>query len=205
MEWDSHFILTYPIFWLQKYKHGFIRDPVVMSPEKTVADVKEIKRLKGFAGIPVTDTGKIGGKLLGIVTARDIDFIKKDGLETPLSKVMTSIQNLVTLEESPSSHLSLQEANEILQRSKKGKLPIVNNKGQLVALISRTDLKKSRDYPLSSKDDNGQLLVGAAIGTREDDKHRLKLLADAGVDVIILVRIMERNIIEQCEHPFHIQ
>ncbi|XP_074600723.1 inosine-5'-monophosphate dehydrogenase ras isoform X2 [Brevipalpus obovatus] len=170
----------------KKYKHGFIRDPVVMSPEKTVADVKEIKRSKGFAGIPVTDTGKIGGKLLGIVTARDIDFIKKDGLETPLSKVMTSIQNLVTLEESPSSHLSLQEANEILQRSKKGKLPIVNNKGQLVALISRTDLKKSRDYPLSSKDDNGQLLVGAAIGTREEDKHRLKLLADAGVDVIIL-------------------
>lgn len=161
---------------------------MVMGADNTVGDVKEIKRQKGFAGVPVTDTGKIGGKLLGIVTSRDIDFIKKDGSDTPLSKVMTSVQNLVTLEESPSSHLSLQEANEILQRSKKGKLPIVNNKGELVALISRTDLKKSRDYPLSSKDDNGQLLVGAAIGTREDDKLRLKLLSDAGVDVIILVR-----------------
>lgn len=160
-----------------------------MSPSNTVGDVKEIKKQKGFAGVPVTDTGKIGGKLLGIVTSRDIDFIKKDGLNTPLDKVMTNIKNLITLEESSPSHLSLQEANEILQRSKKGKLPIVNNRGELLALISRTDLKKSRDYPLSSKDDNGQLLVGAAIGTREEDKKRLKLLADAGVDVIILVKI----------------
>ncbi|CAF0847605.1 unnamed protein product [Didymodactylos carnosus] len=168
---------------VKRYEQGFITDPLVLSPTNTVADVYEIKQSHGFSGIPVTKTGKINSKLLGLITFRDIDFLSKDQWSTILvEQVMTPINELITAK----NDLTLKDAYHILQCSKKGKLPIVNSNGDLVSLIARTDLEKNRDYPLASKDHRRQLLVGAAIGTRKEDEKRLHMLVQAGVDVIVL-------------------
>ena len=163
---------------VKRYKNGFITDPLVLSPTDTIADVDAIKEKYGFSGIPITIDGKMGSRLVGFVSNRDVDFLADRS--TPLADVMTT--DLVVAQEP----CTLNEANLILRESKRGKLPIVNDNYELMALISRNDLKKNRDAPLASTDKNKQLLVGAAIGTRPKDKLRLKALAEQHVDVIII-------------------
>jgi len=167
---------------VKKYKQGFIKNPVVLSPKNLVSDVYDVKRDRGFSGIPITDNGQLGGKLLGIITARDIDFVPDDQLDQPIQNVMTTKDKLITAK----SNITIKEAGKILEETKKGKLPIVSSDGSLEALISRADLKENRDFPYASRDSKNRLLVGAAIGTRPDDRDRLKLLDEAGVDVIVL-------------------
>ncbi|OBZ65450.1 Inosine-5'-monophosphate dehydrogenase [Grifola frondosa] len=163
---------------VKRHENGFITDPVVFSPTHLVAHVLDVKERLGFAGIPITDTGALGGKLIGIVTSRDIQFRSPT---TPLSEVMTT--ELVTALEG----ITLQEANDILRISKKGKLPIVNKEGCLTSLLARSDLLKNQTYPLASKcPESKQLYAAAAVGTRPADRDRLKLLVEAGLDIVVL-------------------
>ncbi|HBD96267.1 MAG: IMP dehydrogenase [Spirochaetes bacterium GWF1_31_7] len=163
---------------VKRYENGFINDPVVLSPEDTIESIYKIKTTLGFSGIPVTEDGTLNTKVIGIVTNRDIDFEKDTSKK--LKDVMTT--NLVTAQEG----ITLSEANSILRKTKVGKLPIIDNQGRLKSLLSRTDLKKNRDFPLSTKDANKQLRVGAAISTHEKDKDRLAELHNAKVDVIVI-------------------
>ncbi|VDP16780.1 unnamed protein product [Onchocerca flexuosa] len=143
----------------------------------------KIKLKYGFTGTPVTSTGDVGGQLIGLVTSRDVDFIDENKYAiTKISEVMVPLDRLIT----GSEDLTLEHAYEILENEKKGKLPIVNSKNELVSLIARTDLKKARDFPWSSYDLKGQLRVGAAINTRESAKEAVKKLVAAGVDVLVI-------------------
>jgi IMP dehydrogenase len=124
------------------------------------------------------DTGAVGGKLLGIVTSRDVQF---QNLKTPLSELMTT--NLVTASEG----VTLAEANTLLRDSKKGKLPIVDASGRLTSLLARSDLLKNQNFPLASKrPESKQLYAAAAIGTRPADRDRLARLVQAGLDIVVL-------------------
>ncbi|KAK0656560.1 inosine-5'-monophosphate dehydrogenase IMD4 [Cercophora newfieldiana] len=164
---------------VKRYENGFILDPVVIKRDSTVGEAKALKEKWGFGGFPVTESGKLGSKLLGIVTNRDIQF--EEDLDQPVANVM--VTDLIT---APSG-VTLSEANKILSKSKKGKLPIVDKDGNLISMISRSDLTKNLHFPHASKlPDSKQLICAAAIGTRPEDKIRLAKLVEAGLDIVIL-------------------
>jgi len=164
---------------VKRYENGFISEPVVLSPTTTVAEAKELKSKWGFGGFPVTENGTLRSKLVGMITSRDIQFHPL--VDDPVTTVMST--DLVT---APAG-TTLTEANEVLRSSKKGKLPIVDEDGNLISLLSRSDLMKNLHYPLASKlPHSKQLICAAAIGTRLEDKFGLQRLVDAGLDIVVL-------------------
>ncbi|RME72523.1 MAG: IMP dehydrogenase [Planctomycetota bacterium] len=164
---------------VKRFENGFITDPVCLAPENTIADVDRIKERHGFSSIPITEDGRLGSRLVGLVTNRDIDL--EPDRSRPLREVMT--RDLLWARKG----VSLEEANEILRRSKKGKLPIVDSEGRLVALVTRTDLLKNREFPDATKEKHTKRLkVGAAVSTREHDRERIDALVEAGVNLIVI-------------------
>jgi IMP dehydrogenase len=163
---------------VKRFENGFITEPMVLSPRHTIRDVDAIKAEHGFSALPITEDGTLETRLVGLVTNRDIDFEKDRS--RPLAEVMTT--QLITAPKG----VTLSEANKILRGSKKGKLPVVDENDRLVALVTRRDLVKNISFPDASKDQHKQLLVGAAVSTREEDRERVDALARAGVNVLVV-------------------
>ncbi|GGG23729.1 IMP dehydrogenase [Christiangramia forsetii] len=161
---------------VKRAESGMIIDPVTLPISARVRDAKESMREHSIGGIPIVDED---GKLLGIVTNRDLRFEKN--LNRPISEVMTS-ENLVTVAEGT----SLDEAEDILQENKIEKLPVVNKDDRLVGLITFRDITKLTQKPMANKDSYGRLRVAAAVGVTGDAVDRAEALVNAGVDAIII-------------------
>ena len=160
---------------VKRSEHGVITDPFFLAPDNLVKDAVALMEKYRISGVPITKDGK----LVGILTNRDLRF--ESNYEQPISNIMTK-EGLVTAPVGT----SLAEAQKILGKHRIEKLPIVDDNGYLKGLITIKDIEKSIQYPNSARDENGRLLVGAAVGTAANTMERIAALIEARVDVIAI-------------------
>ncbi len=161
---------------VKRAENGMIYDPVTISPDGTVGEALSMMAEHKIGGIPVVEKS---GKLIGIVTNRDLRF--EVNMERPVKEVMTS-ENLVTIDQ----EINLDKAKEILQQHKIEKLPVVDDEGKLIGLITFKDITKAQDKPNACKDEKGRLRVAAAVGIAKDTLERVEALVNAEVDAIVI-------------------
>ncbi|MFA6000402.1 MAG: IMP dehydrogenase, partial [Candidatus Paceibacterota bacterium] len=158
---------------VKRYESGRISDPITLKMNATVGDALSIQKKHNIGGLPVVDDS---GKLLGIVTHRDLRFEKNEKIL--IKEVMTT--ELIT----GKPNTSIDEANALFQKHGIEKLPLVDKNNKLVGLITYRDMVKAKRFPNATKDKEGRLCVGAAVGTGVDALTRVEALVSAGVDVI---------------------
>jgi IMP dehydrogenase len=161
---------------VKRSENGMILDPITISPHDTVGDARRMMAHFSIGGIPVVDES---GKLVGIVTNRDVRFEHDES--TPIREMMTA-DDLVTAPVGT----TIDEAVEILQDHKIEKLPVVDEKNYLKGLITFKDIRKRRKHPNAAKDEHGRLRVGAAVGVTPDVVERVSALAEVGVDFVVI-------------------
>ncbi len=160
---------------VKRAENGMIYDPITITKNHTVGDALALMNENKIGGIPVVDSSM---KLVGIVTNRDLRFQKN--MSRTIAEVMTS-ENLVTIK-----HNSTEDVAEVLLRNKIEKLPVVNDNGELVGLITYKDITKVQDHPNACKDAKGRLRVAAGIGITPDAMERVAALVAESVDAIVL-------------------
>lgn len=160
---------------VKRSQHGVITDPFSLTPAHTVRDAADLMARYRISGVPVV----VDGKLLGIITNRDIRF--EEDFSKLIQDAMTH-ENLITGE----ADTTLDEAGAIMKKHKIEKLPLVDGKNNLKGLITIKDIEKAVEFPNSAKDPMGRLLVGAAVGARKESFERVERLTAAGVDVIVV-------------------
>ncbi len=162
---------------VKRSEAGMVTDPITLPPNAKLEDAERLFAEYKIGGLPVVD---FHGKLLGLVTNRDLRF--EEDLSRPVTEVMTPIERLVTAP--PGT--TLEEAERILKAHKIEKLPLVDGEGRLKGLITLKDIVKRRQYPNAAKDGEGRLLVGAAVGPGPELLERAAALVEAGVDVLVV-------------------
>jgi len=161
---------------VKKYESGVISDPITVTPDTTIREVVALTQNNKISGLPVVD----GEALVGIITSRDRRF--ETELDKPVSSIMTPKAKLVTVKEGAER----EEVLSLLHKHRIEKILVVNDSFQLRGMITVRDMQKSDDFPMACKDDLGRLRVGAAVGTGAETEDRVKALAEAGVDVIVV-------------------
>lgn len=164
---------------VKRSEAGMISDPICLPATATLHEAEQLMACYHISGIPIVEMP--GRKLIGILTNRDIRFCEPSESERPVSDFMTG-ENLITAKVGT----TLDQARQIIQKHRIEKLPLVDEQGCLIGLITVKDIKKISDYPNAAKDARGRLLVGAAVGVGGDLETRIELMAARGLDVAVV-------------------
>jgi IMP dehydrogenase len=162
---------------VKRFESGILKDPITIQPTMTVRDVLEITRQHRISGLPVVDRA---GKVVGIVTNRDLRF--ETNLDQPVKAIMTPRKRLVTVKEGA----SVEDAKHLLREHRLERVLVIDEEFHLRGLITVKDILKSTEHPLANKDASGRLRAGAAVGVGAGTEERVALLAEAGIDVIVV-------------------
>ncbi len=161
---------------VKKFESGVITDPVTVNQSARVSDVLDLMRQHNISGVPVMD----GSRVVGIVTSRDLRFERN--MTTPVDQVMTGGDRMVTVREGAKP----EEIEGLLHKHRIEKVLVVDGVGDLKGLVTVKDIQKSTDFPNACKDNQGRLMVAAAVGVGEGTDERVELLVNAGVDAIVV-------------------
>lgn len=162
---------------VKRHETAIVHDPVTVSPDTKIIDLLKRARELGFSGFPVVDSDN---QLVGIVTGRDLRYTPNAG--DTVTAIMTPKEELITVQEGT----GLEEIKAKLYEHRIEKMLVVNEKFQLRGMVTFRDIEKAKSYPFASKDQQGRLRVGAAVGTGADTAERVTALAAAGIDVIVV-------------------
>ena len=161
---------------VKKYESGIVRDPITIRSDNKVGELIQLTNELNISGMPVVDDGK----LVGIVTSRDFRYQEQHSVQ--VSEIMTPKDKLITANEGESPDV----IKRLLQDNRIEKILLVDDSFTLTGLVTLKDINKSLDFPNATRDEEGRLLAGAAIGTKPDTLERCEALVEAGVDVLVL-------------------
>jgi IMP dehydrogenase len=162
---------------VKRFESGILRDPITIPPTMTVRDVLEITRQHRISGLPVLDEA---GRVVGIVTNRDLRF--ETNLDQAVKDIMTPRERLVTVNEDA----TVEDAKELIRKHRLERVLVVDDDFHMRGLITVKDILKSTEHPLANKDASGRLRAGAAVGVGAGTEERVAMLAEAGIDVIVV-------------------